>query len=87
MLSSILNSKRAIQVNIQIMRTFTRLREIMASHKESRTSGRAGGLKTLAPQRGSKTKPKPLKAVSPAKAGGLPKGNYSVLGLQFFNDN
>jgi hypothetical protein len=34
MLSSILNSKRAIQVNIQIMRTFTRLREIMASHKD-----------------------------------------------------
>ncbi|MGA3083770.1 MAG: ORF6N domain-containing protein [Thermodesulfobacteriota bacterium] len=34
MLSSILNSKRAIQVNIQIMRTFTRLREILASHKD-----------------------------------------------------
>ncbi len=34
MLSSILNSKRAIQVNIQIMRTFTRLREIMGSHKD-----------------------------------------------------
>src|SRR3989339_759370 len=28
MLSSVLNSKRAVQVNIQIMRTFTRLREI-----------------------------------------------------------
>ena len=35
MLSSILNSKRAIQVNIQIMRTFTRLREIIASDKDS----------------------------------------------------
>jgi len=34
MLSSLLNSKRAIQVNIQIMRTFTRLREIMTSHKD-----------------------------------------------------
>ncbi len=34
MLSSILNSKRAIQVNIQIMRTFTRLREMLNSHKE-----------------------------------------------------
>jgi phage regulator Rha-like protein len=34
MLSGVLNSKRAIQVNIQIMRTFTRLREIMASHKD-----------------------------------------------------
>ena len=34
MLSSVLNSKRAIQVNIQIMRTFSRLREIMASHKD-----------------------------------------------------
>jgi hypothetical protein len=32
MLSSVLNSKRAIQVNIEIMRTFTRLREILATH-------------------------------------------------------
>ncbi len=34
MLSSVLNSKRAIQVNIQIMRTFTKLREMLASHVE-----------------------------------------------------
>jgi len=34
MLSSVLNSKRAIQVNIQIMRTFTRLRQMLAGHKE-----------------------------------------------------
>ncbi len=34
MLSSVLNSKKAILVNIQIMRTFTKLKEIMASHKE-----------------------------------------------------
>jgi hypothetical protein len=34
MLSSILNSPKAIQVNIQIMRTFTRLREMIASHKD-----------------------------------------------------
>lgn len=34
MLSGILNSERAICVNIQIMRTFTNLREIIASHKE-----------------------------------------------------
>ena len=34
MLSSILNSKRAIQVNIQIMRTFTKLREMIESHKD-----------------------------------------------------
>lgn len=34
MLSSVLNSKRAIQVNIQIMRVFTRLREVLATHKE-----------------------------------------------------
>ena len=34
MLSSVLNCKRAIQVNIQIMRTFTRLREMLYSHKE-----------------------------------------------------
>ena len=34
MLSSVLNSKRAIQVNIQIMMTFTKLREIIAGNKE-----------------------------------------------------
>jgi len=34
MLSSVLNSPKAIQVNIQIMRTFTKLREMMSSHKE-----------------------------------------------------
>ena len=34
MLSTVLNSKRAIQVNIQIMRTFVKLRELMASHEE-----------------------------------------------------
>ena len=34
MLSSVLNSDRAIEVNIQIMRVFTKLRELMISHKE-----------------------------------------------------
>jgi hypothetical protein len=34
MLSSVLNSDRAVQVNIQIMRTFTRLREFLATHEE-----------------------------------------------------
>ena len=34
MLSSVLNSQRAIQVNIQIMRTFTKLRELMIAHKD-----------------------------------------------------
>ncbi|MEK6726814.1 MAG: ORF6N domain-containing protein [Deltaproteobacteria bacterium] len=34
MLSSVLNSERAIRVNIQIMRTFTKLREMLASNKE-----------------------------------------------------
>lgn len=34
MLSGILNSKRAIQVNIQIMRTFTKLRHMIAGHEE-----------------------------------------------------
>lgn len=36
MLSSVLKSKRAIQVNIQIIRTFTKLREILASNVEIR---------------------------------------------------
>lgn len=34
MLSSVLNSKRAIQVNIQIMRAFVKLREMLYSHRE-----------------------------------------------------
>jgi hypothetical protein len=34
MLSSVLNSDRAIDVNIQIMRVFTKLREMMLSHKD-----------------------------------------------------
>jgi len=34
MLSSVVNSKRAIIVNIAIVRTFVRLRQILASHKE-----------------------------------------------------
>lgn len=33
MLSSVLNSKKAIQVNIVIMRAFVRLREILLTHK------------------------------------------------------
>jgi ORF6N domain len=34
MLSSVLNSARAITVNIQIMRAFVRMRELLGSHKE-----------------------------------------------------
>ena len=34
MLSSVLRSQRAIEVNIQIMRTFVRLREMLASHEK-----------------------------------------------------
>jgi hypothetical protein len=34
MLSSVLKSDRAVQVNIQIMRTFVRLRELLASNAE-----------------------------------------------------
>ena len=36
MLSSVLNSERSIQVNIQIMRTFTKIREMLSSHKDLR---------------------------------------------------
>jgi hypothetical protein len=36
MLSSVLKSKRAIRVNIQIIKTFTRLRELVASNRELR---------------------------------------------------
>ena len=34
MLSSVLNSRRAVQVNIEIMRAFVRLRQIMFTHKD-----------------------------------------------------
>lgn len=34
MLSSVLNSKTAIEVNIQIIRIFTRMREVLLSHKD-----------------------------------------------------
>ena len=34
MLSTVLNSKRAIQVNIAIMRAFVRLRQLLATHKD-----------------------------------------------------
>ncbi len=34
MLSSVLRSRKAIQVNIEIMRAFVRLRQMLASHKD-----------------------------------------------------
>ena len=34
MLSSVVNSSRAIHVNIQIMRTFSRLRKLIATHRD-----------------------------------------------------
>lgn len=34
MLSSVLKSKRAVQVNIDIMRAFVRLRELLSTHKD-----------------------------------------------------
>jgi hypothetical protein len=36
MLSSVLNSEQAIQVNIEIMRAFTRLRQMLLSHQDLR---------------------------------------------------
>ncbi len=34
MLASVLRSKRAVQVNIQIMRAFVKLRQMLASHAD-----------------------------------------------------
>lgn len=34
MLSSVLRSKRAVQMNIMIMRAFVKMREVMISHKD-----------------------------------------------------
>ena len=36
MLSSVLNSERAVQVNIQIIRTFTKLKELLTTNKKIR---------------------------------------------------
>lgn len=36
MLSGVLNSKRAIQVNIQIIKTFIKLKEMIATNRELR---------------------------------------------------
>ena len=36
MLSSILSSRRAVHVNIQIMRTFTKLRKLLSTHEKLR---------------------------------------------------
>ena len=36
MLSSVLRSSRAVQVNVAIMRTFVHLREMLATHEELR---------------------------------------------------
>ena len=36
MLSSVLNSKKAIQVNIQIMRIFTQMRKLLSDNSEFR---------------------------------------------------
>ena len=56
MLSSVLRSPRAVQVNIAIMRVFVRLREILALHKElahklteleRKVEDHDGGIRTL----------------------------------------
>jgi hypothetical protein len=36
MLSSVLHSERAVQVNVAIMRTFVRLREMLSTHEDLR---------------------------------------------------
>ena len=36
MLSSVLHSKRAVAVNVEIMRAFVRLRQMLASHADLR---------------------------------------------------
>ena len=48
MLSSVLRSRRAIQVNIQIIRTFTQLRELLATNKELKEKIESNKLAILA---------------------------------------
>ena len=42
MLSSVLRSKRAIRVNVEIMRAFVRLRQLIASHADLAANSRSG---------------------------------------------
>ena len=49
MLSGVLNSNRAIDVNIQIMRTFTKLRQMISANEELR--GEIDGLRQLTDER------------------------------------
>jgi hypothetical protein len=51
MLSSVLNSGRAVQVNIAIMRTFVRLRYILATHKDLAAKLEAVGRNTTSNSR------------------------------------
>ncbi len=76
MLSSVLNSERAIQVNIAIMRAFVRLKQVLATHKElaaklKELEGEVGKhnkliieifeiIKQLTPQPAPSVKPKPM---------------------------
>jgi len=50
MLSSVLRSKRAVRVNIEIMRTFVRLRRMLQANAElTKTLGRVLGRPTFVP--------------------------------------
>jgi hypothetical protein len=40
MLSSVLRSKRAVRVNVEIMRAFVRLRQLMATHADLAASSK-----------------------------------------------
>lgn len=51
MLSSVLNSDRAVQMNILIMRAFVKLREVLATHKE--LAARMEKLEAIQKQHGS----------------------------------
>lgn len=48
MLSSVLNSERAVQVNIVIMRTFVKLRELVGAHQELAKKNRRSAAKIRA---------------------------------------
>ena len=85
MLSSVLNSARAIQVNMAIMRVFDRMRELIAEDRalgslvaehEHRLDGHDHELAKLmeeipklAPPAGASTEPKPVIGFTPAAKG------------------
>ncbi len=89
MLSSVLRSKRAVQVNIAIMRAFVRMREMIGSHKdlarkldalEKKYDAQFKGVFDAIRQLMDPTKPKPDRISREGRRGSLPRAAAEVGG-------